>query len=51
MKSGKWFCNGRVTGTASCIVTHLVRHAARDHVSASLPSTMSLGKERVRFRR
>ncbi len=24
VKSGKWFCNGRVTGTASCIVTHLV---------------------------
>ncbi len=27
VKSGKWFCNGRVTGTASCIVTHLVSHA------------------------
>lgn len=24
VKTGKWFCNGRVTGTASCIVTHLV---------------------------
>ena len=24
VKSGKWFCNARVTGTASCIVTHLV---------------------------
>ena len=21
--TGKWFCNGRVSGTASCIVTHL----------------------------
>ena len=25
VKTGKWFCNGRVTGTASCILTHLVR--------------------------
>ena len=25
IQSGKWFCNGRITGTASCIVTHLVR--------------------------
>jgi regulator of nonsense transcripts 1 len=25
VKSGKWFCNARVTSTASCIVTHLVR--------------------------
>ena len=24
LTSGKWFCNGRVTGTAACIVTHLV---------------------------
>ena len=24
VKSGKWFCNGRVTGSASCILTHLV---------------------------
>lgn len=22
--SGKWFCNGRILGSASCIVTHLV---------------------------
>ena len=24
VKSSKWFCNGRVTGSASCILTHLV---------------------------
>ena len=28
VKSGKWFCNGRVTGTASCILTHLVSHTS-----------------------
>ncbi|EFN53127.1 hypothetical protein CHLNCDRAFT_137486 [Chlorella variabilis] len=25
LTTGKWFCNGRVTGTASCIITHLVK--------------------------
>lgn len=25
LTSGKWFCNGRVTGSASCIVMHLVK--------------------------
>ena len=24
LTTGKWFCNGRITGTASCIITHLV---------------------------
>ena len=27
VKTNKWFCNGRVTGTASCILTHLVKQA------------------------
>ncbi|KAL0019947.1 hypothetical protein WJX79_002722 [Trebouxia sp. C0005] len=25
LTTGKWFCNGRITGTASCIITHLVK--------------------------
>lgn len=25
MTSGKWFCNGRVHGSGSCIILHLVR--------------------------
>lgn len=34
VKSGKWFCNARVTGTASCIVTHLVIPLACQHTRA-----------------
>lgn len=30
LTTGKWFCNGRVTGTASCIVTHLVKAKLRE---------------------
>lgn len=30
LTTGKWFCNGRVTGTASCIVTHLVRAKCKE---------------------
>ncbi|KAL4437217.1 hypothetical protein ABPG75_004356 [Micractinium tetrahymenae] len=30
LTTGKWFCNGRVTGTASCIVTHLVKAKVRE---------------------
>lgn len=30
LTSGKWFCNGRVTGTASCIVTHLVKAKVKE---------------------
>ncbi|KAK9810079.1 hypothetical protein WJX72_004466 [[Myrmecia] bisecta] len=28
--TGKWFCNARVTGTASCIITHLVKAKAKE---------------------
>lgn len=51
VKTGKWFCNGRVTGTASCILTHLVRplsfkvvcHMCQDGVTDLAPaSTMSV---------
>eukprot|EP00887_Chlorella_sp_A99_P005464 scaffold1.g5464.t1 len=30
LSTGKWFCNGRVTGSASCIVTHLVKAKCRE---------------------
>jgi hypothetical protein len=30
LTTGKWFCNGRVTGTASCIITHLVKAKLRE---------------------
>ena len=32
LTTGKWFCNGRITGTASCIITHLV-HPRPLHLS------------------
>ncbi|CAL8463239.1 g2773 [Coccomyxa elongata] len=43
VKSGKWFCNGRVTGTASCIVTHLVKGRVREcqlHKDSPLGDTL-----------
>lgn len=30
VSSGKWFCNGRTIGTASCIITHLVKSKKRE---------------------
>jgi regulator of nonsense transcripts 1 len=30
LASGKWFCNGRSTGSASCAVTHLVKSKSRE---------------------
>lgn len=30
VKTGKWFCNARITGTASCIVTHMVYTLSQD---------------------
>ncbi|KAL4855832.1 Regulator of nonsense transcripts 1 [Chlorella vulgaris] len=30
LTTGKWFCNGRVTGTAACIITHLVKAKLRE---------------------
>ena len=40
VKSGKWFCNGRVTGTAACIVTHLVGRRARGMRLPALPGAV-----------
>ena len=39
VKSGKWFCNGRVTGSASCILTHL----------ASFHSSAATDRQRAGF--
>lgn len=30
LTTGKWFCNGKSTGTASCIVTHLVKAKCKE---------------------
>jgi regulator of nonsense transcripts 1 len=30
LTSGKWFCNGRISGSASCIVTHLVKAKCKE---------------------
>eukprot|EP00884_Botryococcus_braunii_P001756 jgi/Botrbrau1/11581/Bobra.247_1s0002.1 len=30
VKADKWFCNGRAVGTASCIITHLIKSKNRD---------------------
>ena len=43
LTSGKWFCNGRIQASASCIVTHLVRtlcqyasHRTQNHVRSCM---------------